>query len=349
MSSTVLFSFRSWLPIFLAVLLISSPLCASADGDCFTSEGTEVKLSAKCTKADTTIKVNSKDQVLDFQLIYDGGGELTSKTITLNIGGCEFKGFVSYGGDRNSFELDNGPTSNFPAHAKATPKSVTFDKDNYKVSCGTPKFVADGDGNLVNVSYKADKELPNLKISFGGSQLYVAPEKKADWSTGGWRLWSVIAAVVAVVLVIISIIAFFIIKRCKNKKTDVAKGSTKSTSTKKSGTKKSQAKVSGSEDWIQNYQWPLKRYTQDDKQFLRTHLQVPNPPIQKLLMVHPILPKQYDALNLWYDEHKALYALKNRLPIDQQQQLEADEKMLVEIIDLGKKLGWIKIVRPIWF
>ncbi|KAI6196090.1 hypothetical protein M3Y94_01067500 [Aphelenchoides besseyi] len=318
MSSTVLFSFRSWWPIFLALLLVSSPLCASAEGDCFTSDDKEVKLSAKCTKANTTIKFSDKDKALSFKLDASKAQETHVEKITLNIGGC------------TSFDL--------PAHARATSSGVTFSNPTHNVPDCTPKFVADGDGNLVNVSYKADKELPNLKISFSDSQLYVAPEEKADWSTGGWRLWTVIAAVV--------IITFFIIKRCKNKKTDAKKGSTKSTSTrKKSGTKKSEktgTKVSGSDDWIQNYQWPLNPYTEKDKQFLRTHLQGPNPPIRKLLKLHPILPKQSKPFNAWCVEHQVLYAMKDQLPIEQQRQLEADAQMFAQILEIGKNLGWRK-------
>ncbi|KAI6212446.1 hypothetical protein M3Y94_00025100 [Aphelenchoides besseyi] len=247
MSSTVLFSFRSWWPIFLAVLLISGPLYASAEGDCFTSDDKEVKLSAKCTKANTTIKVSNKDQVLDFQLVHVDGGKSIPKAITLNIGGCEIQGDVTYGGARNSFQLASTvPPSNFPARAKATPSGVTFENPTYSVPSCTPKFVADGDGHLVNITYEGKAELPNLQITFSSSQLYVPPEEKVDWSTSGWRLWTVIAAVVAVVLIILSIITFFVIKRCKNKnqKTDAKKTTkkksptTKSASTKKNNTKK---------------------------------------------------------------------------------------------------------------
>ncbi|KAI6218737.1 hypothetical protein M3Y95_01147800 [Aphelenchoides besseyi] len=347
MSSTVLFSFRSWWPIFLALLLVSGPLCASAEGDCFTSDGKEVKLSAKCTKANTTIKFSDKDKALNFKLEASQGDSIPLIRITLNIGGCEFHGDVSYGGVRNSLQLDKTANPDLPAHAKATSSGVTFSNPTYNVPDCTPKFVADGDGNLVNISYKADVELPNLQITFSDSQLYVAPEEKVDWSTGGWRLWTVIAAVVAVVLVIISIITFFIIKRCKNKKTDAKKGSTKSTSTrKKSGTKKSEkntgTKISGSEDWIQNYEWPLNTYTEKDKQFLRTHLQGPNPPIRKLLRLRPILRRQEDAFNEWSVEHQELYANKDQLPIEQQRQLEADDKMFAQIYKIGKDLGWRK-------
>ncbi|KAI6196148.1 hypothetical protein M3Y94_01075000 [Aphelenchoides besseyi] len=156
MSSTVLFSFRSWWPIFLALLLVSGPLCASAEGDCFTSDGKEVKLSAKCTKANTTIKFSDKDKALNFKLEASQGDSIPLIRITLNIGGCEFHGDVSYGGVRNSLQLDKTANPDLPAHAKATSSGVTFSNPTYNVPDCTPKFVADGDGNLVNISYKAD-------------------------------------------------------------------------------------------------------------------------------------------------------------------------------------------------
>ncbi|KAI6212444.1 hypothetical protein M3Y94_00024900 [Aphelenchoides besseyi] len=226
MSSTVLFSFRSWWPIFLVVLLVSSPLYASAEGDCFTSDDKEVKLSAKCTKANTTIKVSNKDQVLDFQLIHVDGGDANGVPITLNVGGCEIKGDVAYGGARNSFQLDDTANPKFSARAKATPSGVTFENPTYNVPSCTPKFVADGDGNLVNITYEGKAELPNLQITFSDSQLYVPPEE-VDWSTGGWRLWAVIAAVIAILLSITAGTMFFILKQCKNKdhKTDGEKDS----------------------------------------------------------------------------------------------------------------------------
>ncbi|KAI6217737.1 hypothetical protein M3Y95_01205800 [Aphelenchoides besseyi] len=362
MSSTVLFSFRGWWPIFLAVLLVSGPLCASAEGVCFTSDVKEVKLDAKCTNANTTIKVSNKEKALDFQLVYIGGGKLTSDAITLNVGGCEIKGDVTYGGNRNSFQLDTSASPDFPARAKATSSGVTFSNPTYNVPCGTPKFVADGDGYLVNISYTAAEELPNLQIVFSSSQIYDPPEKKVDWSTGGWRLWAVIAAVVwvssgqqpsltthfsAVVLIILSIITFFVIKRCKNKKTNAKKTTdkkstmTKSTSTKKAkkNKKKTETKVSNQNDWIENYRWPLNTFTEADKQYLRDRLQVLNPPIHELLKKHPPGVNGAKAINAWLAAHREMYRRVDDLPIEVQNQLEADDVMFVQLFDAGKELG----------
>ncbi|KAI6217258.1 hypothetical protein M3Y95_01231500 [Aphelenchoides besseyi] len=347
MSSTVLSSFRSWWPIFLAVLLVSGPLYASAEGDCFTSDDKEVKLTAKCTKANTTIKVSSKDQVLDFKLDASKAQDTFSPGITLNVGGCEIKGDVLYNGVRNSFQLNN-VGHDLPARAKATPSGVTFENPTYSVpsSC-TPNFVADGDGYLVNIRYEAAKELPNMKIIFSNSQLYVPPEKKVDWSTGGWRLWTVIAAVVAVVLIILSIITFFVIKRCKNKKTNAKKTTdkkstmTKSTSTKKAkkNKKKTETKVSNQNDWIENYRWPVDKFTEADKQYLRDRLQVLDPPIHELLKKHPPGPNEAKAITTWLFAHNEVYRRSGNLPIEQQNQLEADDVMFAQLFDAGKELG----------
>ncbi|KAI6217255.1 hypothetical protein M3Y95_01231200 [Aphelenchoides besseyi] len=350
MSSTVLFSFRSWWPIFLAVLLVSSPLYASAEGDCFTSDGKEVKLSAKCTKANTTIKVSSKDQVLGFQLIHVDGGNVNAESITLTVGGCVIQGAVSYGGARDSFQLDDTANPKFPARAKATSSGVIFENPKYSVPSCTPKFVADGDGNLVNITYEGKAELPNLQITFSSSQLYVPPEEKVDWSTGGWRLWTVIAAVIAVVLIILSIITFFVIKRCKNKnqKTDAKKTTkkksptTKSASTKKNNTKKAkksdekkakksnekkaEAKEPYIEDWIQIYRWP-KKFTENEKNYLRAHLQGPSAPVRKLFEVQPMEDVEHEALNEWVREHLNLLERWDDLSYGKKRQVQADNDM----------------------
>ncbi|KAI6186016.1 hypothetical protein M3Y98_00087200 [Aphelenchoides besseyi] len=334
MSSTVLSFLRSWWPIFLALLLISGPLYASAEGDCFASDGNNVKLSAKCTKSNTTIKVSGKDQLLSFQLIRVGGGDANLIPIILNIGGYTVN-------------------SDLPAPAKATPRGVSFTKPDYKVPSCTPKFVPDGDGNLVNISYEADVELPNLEITFSNSKIYVAPEEKDDWGFGGWRLWTVLASVVAVVLFILIMIGFVFIHRHNNmyQFTDAEKESTmtKSASTmkrsganndaKKSNEKKTEAKARGKDDWIENYRWPIYAYTVDDKQYLRSRLQVPNPPVYKLLQVHPLGKNELKAFNGWIREHGELFERRDQLPIEQQKQVEADQNMFKLLYAAGKKLG----------
>ncbi|KAI6186061.1 hypothetical protein M3Y98_00091900 [Aphelenchoides besseyi] len=356
MLSTVLSFLRSSWPIFLPLLLVAGPLYASAEGDCFASDGDNVKLSAKCTKSNITIKVSGKDQLLSFKLDASKAASTVVEKITLNIGGCEITGLVSYGSASDFIKLSDTVTSNLPAPAKATPRGVSFTKPDYKVPSCTPKFVPDGDGNLVSISYEADVELPNLEITFSNSKIYVAPEKKDDWSFGGWRLWTVLASVVAVILYILIIIGFVFIHRHNNKIKQIDAeetaekhtSMTRSTSTmKKNGTKndakksekKSKAKVAGNDEWIENYRWPVSAYTVDDKQYLRSRLQVPNPPIEKLLLYHPLRNDALAAFNAWSAEHEALYARKDQLPIEQQRQIEADEEMFAKLYDAGKKLG----------
>ncbi|KAI6185970.1 hypothetical protein M3Y98_00082000 [Aphelenchoides besseyi] len=380
MSSTVLSFLRSWWPIFLALLLISGPFYASAEGDCFASDGDNVNLSAKCTKSNTTIKVSGKDQLLSFQLIRVGGGDANLIPIILNIGGCKITGFVSYGGASDILKLSGPVAFDLPAPAKATPRGVSFTKPDYKVPSCTPKFVPDGDGNLVSISYEADVELPNLEITFSNSKIYVAPEEKDDWGFGGWRLWTVLASVVwvssdqqtslpthfsAVVLFILIMIGFVFIhhhndkiKQANAEKTAEKHSTmTKSTSTmknatknnakkgdvkndaKKSREKKSQAKVPGKDDWIENYRWPVYAFTVDDKQYLRSRLQVSNPPMHELLRKHPLGVNESKALNSWLATHRNLYRRKNQLPFEERNQLEADQKMFKLLFQAGKEVG----------
>ncbi|KAI6211917.1 hypothetical protein M3Y96_00485200 [Aphelenchoides besseyi] len=344
-----------WAVGFVSVLVLS-PIAVAAD--CFENTNDEVLLSGSCSKANATLFVKGSEPLLNFKLQAKKEATLTQQSITLAIGGCEFTGGVTYGGnDRDSIRFPGPPVSSpeLPANAKADSNGISFNGGQNKVATCKPKFEKAEGGYKVAIKYDSkDVKLPDFKITFADAQLYVPASAVANWGFKGWRLWTVLGSVATGLVIVIAIITFVVVKVRKNKKKQLEAGGqagNKSTGTKSSlksniksiikskSAEKSAAKV-GKNDWMKTFVWPLE-YTPEAIDTMIVRFDVPISPAGQILQMHPMTEAQQDAFNRWAIRHEKDCALKNELSLTPElyNRLMAECRVIGNLVDAGKRMG----------